>query len=169
MTGLPPFPAHPFVPPPPPPEESRLLAEALADVHRAMSLIADKGLYLLPGESVDEFRAAWFQSQESMARLINSLSGARKDGVPYGQLAEHGLTGEEGKLKRSTLRRFFDAFMSHITEPFTKEKQLKVMEAGSDLSGTAATIVGSIPGHEKLVELFSLAGQLMGIRARRGA
>jgi hypothetical protein len=52
--------------------------------------------------------------------------------------------------------------------PRTDEKRTKAAEAVSPYLELGATVVDSIPGYDKVVELLSLAKQLVDQRAKRG-
>ena len=72
-------------------------------------------------------------------------------------------------MKRSTLGRLKDRFFMYWnSEPRTDEKRAKSADAASDYLEFGATVVSSIPGYEKVVELLALGKQLVGCRAKRG-
>lgn len=158
------------VPEPDPHEELRQLAEVVSDLHYVVSLIVDNATQLLPGESIEEVANAWNQSDQSMRDLADKLT--TKDStkaIQYADLQKNELTGAPGKLKRSFLARVRDRFLQFWnSDPRTDDKRTKAAEAGAEYLEAGATVISSIPGYEKVVEILSLLKQLLGIRARRG-
>ena len=74
-----------------------------------------------------------------------------------------------GKIKRSTLGRLKDRFfMFWNSHPRTDEKRTQAADAACEYLELGSTVVSSIPGYEKIVELLSLTKQLVGMRAKRG-
>jgi hypothetical protein len=133
----------------------------------------------VPGEAVDELTSAWNASEGSMRQLAIDLVPADfsldlpaaqpRRPIPVGVLEECGLTGAPGHAKRTALQRFKDAFlMLWNSIPRTDEKRTKAADAASPYLELGATVVGSIPGHDKVVELLSLTKQLVDQRAKRG-
>jgi hypothetical protein len=164
-----------LVPLPVPAEESRQLAEAIADLHYTMDTIVGAARELIPGESVDELETAWDKSEGSMRQLVidlgflDSESPIPQPPLSHQTLVLSQLTGDIGKLKRSTLGRLKDRFfMFWNSAPRTDEKTAKSADAAGDYLEFGATVVSSIPGYEKVVELLSLGKQLVGCRAKRG-
>jgi hypothetical protein len=89
--------------------------------------------------------------------------------ISHDSLVQNQLTGPVGKVKISTLGRLKDRFfMFWNSEPRTDEKRAKSAEAASEYLEFGATVVGSIPGHDKVVELLALGKQLIGWRVKRG-
>ena len=166
------MPARIQVPVPQPSEESRQWAEALADLHYVVSLIVENARELIPGEAVDELTFAWKKSEASMATLVHSLTSPPPPNVtpiPYTALEQAELTGDVGKIKRSTLVRLKDGFLMYWnSEPRTDDKRRIALGAASDYLEFSGTVVDSIPGSDKVVEVLSLVKQLVGIRAKRG-
>lgn len=79
------------------------------------------------------------------------------------------LMGNPGRLKRSMVMRLKDrCFMWWNSEPRTRKKTAKAADAAEDYLELGATVMGSIPGWDKLVELMSTTKQLSGMRSRRG-
>ena len=169
------------IPGPTPDEESRQLAEAIADLHFVTGTVVEAGGELVPGEAVDELKRAWRASEVSMRHLaLNLLSGrvalkrgpemrVRRKPIRYATLVEHDLTGPVGQAKRSALQRFRDRFLMFWNSlPRTDEKRAKAAEAAGSYLELGATVVGSIPHYEKVVELLSLTKQLVDRRAKRG-
>jgi hypothetical protein len=167
------MPTRLVVPWPELPEERRLLAETVADLHYVLSLVVYWGEYLLPGESVEEMRSAWQMSEQGMATLVQRLIPSvppSGEMLPDAAIVGADLTGAVGKVKRSMLGRLRDSFLMYWnSEPRTEEKRAKAGEAGANYFEFGATLVSSIPGQEKIVELLSLGRQLLGVRARRSA
>jgi hypothetical protein len=158
------------VPNPTPEEESRLLAEAVADLHYVMALVVEGAMELIPGEAVDDFADAWATSQDSMVALVQNLTGLVPNPIitPL-TLQQNELTGNVGRIKRSTLSRLKDRFlMFWNSEPHTDEKRTKAAESASDYFEFGSTVVSSIPGYDKVDELLSLGKQLLSTRAKRG-
>jgi hypothetical protein len=54
------------------------------------------------------------------------------------------------------------------SEPRSEEKRKRAAKAAIDYLEFGGTVVGSIPGSDKIVELLSLGRQLLSIRAKRG-
>src|SRR5262245_14755120 len=92
-------------------EEVRLLAQAVADMHSVLDVIVEHAEELVPGESVNELRGAWFESEASFASLAGSLlvaaqlpvpSPIRNVGQPISvdELEANGLLGRTGQAKR---------------------------------------------------------------------
>jgi len=54
------------------------------------------------------------------------------------------------------------------SEPHTDEKISKAANGVCDYLELGSTVVGSIPGREKVIELISLVKQLVSVRAKRG-
>jgi hypothetical protein len=166
------------VPPPSTREEVRLLAEAVADIHTVLGIVVEHAEELVPGESVDDLRAAWFQSAKSMETLVTALLMSADLGypnavadppVPLNALEKNDLTGEAGRSKRGLLSRLKDAFFRYWSSlPRTSDKQQRAIEAGAEYLEYGATVVSSIPGYDKVEELLLLAKQLLALRARRG-
>ena len=168
-----------FIPEPSPQEESRQLAEAIADLHFAVGTVVEARGELVPGEAVDELTSAWNESQGSMRQLAIDLvppnvsldlpPGHPRNPIHVGVLKEHDLTGAPGRAKRTALQRLKDTFfMFWNSMPRTDEKRTKAAEAASPYLELGATVVGSIPGYEQVVELLSLTKQLIDQRAKRG-
>ena len=163
------------VPGPDPSEESRQMAEAVADLHYVVSLLVDNATELIPGEAVDELKAAWKESEDSMRILVERLIPSSKPkanypAIKHETLKQSQLTGEVGKVKRSTLARLKDRFFMYFrSEPRTDEKRLKASDAAADYLEFGVTVVSSIPGFEQVVEVLSLVKQLLGVRAKRGS
>jgi len=168
-----------FIPGPPPEEDSRQLAEAVADLHFVVGTVVEARGELVPGEAVDELASAWNESQGSMRQLAIDLvpsnvvldlppSHSRKT-ISIEVLEGHGLTAAPGRAKRTALQRLKDTFfMFWNSIPRTDEKRIKAAEAASPYLELGAKVVGSIPGHDKVVELLSLTKQLVDQRAKRG-
>jgi hypothetical protein len=160
------------VPEPAPNEERRQLAETIADLHYVSCIVVENASQLVPGEAVDELKLAWNQSEPSMRSLVNKLQvdyDEKETGFDPKVLSEHELFGPSGSLKRSTLYRLKDRFLMYWnSEPRTDEKRAKAAEAGIDYLDCAATVVSSIPGMEKIVEIINLLKQLISIRLKRG-
>jgi len=168
-----------FLPGPSADEECRQLAEAVADLHYVMATVVEARGELIPGEAVDELTVAWEASESSMRQLAVNLvpdwyrfpipPDPPPNRIPHAVLAERDLTGPVGQAKRSALQRFRDVFlMFWHSLPRTEEKKAKAAEAAGDYFDLGATVIGSIPGYEKAVELLSLIKQLVGFRAKRG-
>lgn len=162
-------------------EEARQLAEAVADLYYVMSLLVENATYLIPGESVEELFLAWDKSKGSMEYLVEKLISTLRPtqptglfsadlpGFEYATLEKSQLTGEVGKLKRSTLGRLKDrVLMFFNSEPRTDEKWLKASDAAASYLEYGSTVVSTLPGYEEVVEILSLGKQLLGIRAKRG-
>jgi len=133
-----------------------------------MGTIVEGARELVPGESVDELAIAWGESEGSMRELVGGLI-SQPPVISHDVLKHSQLTGPVGKVKRSTLGRLKDRFfMFWNSEPRTDEKRTKSADAASDYLEFGATVVSSIPGYEKVVELLSLGKQLISIRAKRG-
>jgi hypothetical protein len=148
------------------------LSEALADLHYVTSLIVENARELIPGEAVDELALAWSKSEASMATLVHRLTTSPPPNVSpiaYTVLEQAELTGDVGKIKRSMLGRLKDRFLMYWnSEPRTDDKRMVALGAASDYLEFGGTVVGSIPGSDKIVEVLSLVKQLVGIRAKRG-
>src|SRR5262245_7313043 len=115
------------VPPPDTYEELRRWAKAMADLHHAVGLIVEKAEHFIPGEHVDELKAAWGKSKESFELIVQPLSSsdATKALAPtkIQQLRDVGLLDEPGALKQSTLAWLRDAFLGYFrSEPQSEEK-----------------------------------------------
>jgi hypothetical protein len=54
------------------------------------------------------------------------------------------------------------------SEPRSDEKRGKAADAASDYLEFGATVIGSIPGYEQVVELLAFGKQLLRIRTKRG-
>jgi hypothetical protein len=135
-----------IVPTPGLPEESRQLAEGIADLHYVVGLIVEGAKELIPGEAVDDFTTAWQKSETSMRTLVQNLIPlTAPDAVPPispATLQTAQLTGDVGKLKRSTLARLKDRFlMFWNSEPRNDEKRIKASEAAADYLEFGATEV----------------------------
>src|SRR5262245_8491264 len=122
-----------IVPAPGLPEESRQLAEAIADLHYVVGVIVEGAKELIPGEAVDDFTNAWQKSEPSMRTLVNNLISPTPPNVvpaiPPATLETAHLTGDVGKIKRSTLARLKDRFlMFWNSEPRNAEKRAKASE-----------------------------------------
>ena len=165
-------------------EQLRQLATAIADLHRVTNIVVENAKQFVPGEAVDDLRSAWTSSQGSMRELVSRLL---PDSDPLGDMTralEHpthpwpdfipdlrkgDLLGEVGKFKTSMLGRLKDRFfMFWNSEPRTDEKRQNAAEAACDHLELGCTVVGSIPGYEKVVEILSLTTQLIGFRTKRG-
>ena len=112
-----------------------------------------------------------------MAQLVNNLLAAVPGAPPPPMGAptlvapplENELSGDVGKLKRSMLARLKDRFLMFAnSQPETDEKRSKAADAACDYLEAGSTVVSSIPGYEKVVEVLSLVKQLITIRAKRG-
>jgi hypothetical protein len=159
------------VPGPEPQEEARQLAEAVSDMHYVSGTIVEAATELVPGESVDELRTAWFVSEPSLRELVSSLYTVPpvKPPISPDTLVKSELTGEIGKIKRSTLGRLRDRFfMFWNSEPRDDEKRMKAADAADDYLEYCGTVIESIPGYERVVELVSLIKQLIRVRSKRG-
>ena len=149
-------------------EEARQWAETFADMHYVAGVIVENATQFVPGEAVQELDAAWQQSDEVFQMLVHFLAQPTARGADM-NLHEGGLIGAPGKLKRSMLGRLKDRFLMYWnSEPRTRRKTRRAAEAAQDYLELGATVVGSIPGWEKLVELVSVIKQLIGVRSRRG-
>ena len=159
------------VPPAPPAEESRQLAESVAEMHYVIGTIVEGAKELVPGESVDELTAAWAGATDSFRNLVTDLTGpADQSAIPHKSLVDAQLTGDVGKLKRSTLARLKDRFFRFWnSEPRTDEKRLGAADAACDYLELCETVVSSIPGWEKIEELVALVRQLLQVRKKRGS
>jgi hypothetical protein len=149
-----------------------LLAEAIADLHHVMAIVVENAPELIPGEAVDELRNAWADAEPRFAALVESLipQPPFPERIRYDQLVEAQLTRAVGRAKRAFLKRGFDGFMRHWNSaPRTRRKQLRATEAAADYLEFGESVVGSIPGHEYVVEALALTRQLLGVRARRGS
>jgi hypothetical protein len=151
-------------------EESRQLAEAVSDVHYVMGTIVEGAKELIPGESVEELTTAWQASEESFQTLVTDLTlPAAQPKIQHQTLVNSQLAGDVGKVKLSTLRRLKDRFfMFWHSEPRTDEKRGQAADAASNYLELSSTVVSSIPGYEKIVELLSLVKQLIDVRMKRG-
>jgi hypothetical protein len=169
-----------FIPGPSPDEESRQMAEAVADLHFVMGTVVDAKGELVPGEAVDELTSAWDASEGSMRQLAIDLvpsnvpldlpAAQPRKTIPATVLETGALTGAPGRAKRTALQRFKDGFLMFWNSiPRTDEKRQKAAEAATPYLELGATVVGSVPGYEKVVELLSLTKQLVDKRAKRGA
>ena len=162
------------VPAPSPTEDRRLLAVAVNDLYKTMDfVIVHNARYFLPGEAVEEMQAAWDRLEApAMAALVRDLAGlspaptvSTEDTI----LADHGLTGESGAIKRSMLSRFKDSVYRFFTaEPRTTENIRNAAETASGYFELGATVVKSVPGYDRVEEFLSLTRMLLGLRARRG-
>ena len=166
---------------PTPAEETRQLAEAMGDLHSTMDTIVGGAKELIPGESVEELELAWDDSEKSMRELVTNLNSLNSylqnpaaapppdQRLTYQTLQQAQLTGPAGKLKRSALGRLKDRFFMYWnSEPRTDVKRASAADGASDYLELGATVVSSIPGYEKVVELLSLGKQLITCRAKRG-
>jgi hypothetical protein len=157
-------------------EDLRQLAEAMADLHYVVGVIVESKGELVPGEAVYELEQAWQDSSEpSMRKLIADLTPVKSDGgsvsspIAHGVLVEHELVKAPGRLKKSMLGRLKDRFFKFWnSQPRTDEKRTGAADAACDYLDLGATVVSSIPGYEKAVEILSLTKQLVGVRSRRG-
>lgn len=156
-------------------EELRQLAEAVADLHYVVAIVVENAPQLIPGEAVDEVKKAWAEAGPSMAELVKNLHPPtespqkQKSKIGYDTIFKGQLAGEIGRAKKSLLNRLKDRFlMFWISEPRTDEKRAQAGPALADYLEFGATLVSSIPGYEKVVELLSLFKQLVGLRAKRG-
>jgi hypothetical protein len=162
------------VQPPTPDEEVRQLAEIIADTHYIISLMIENGKEFLPGEAIEEMEHAWQTSQENIQGLILKLTPTTPPSndyppIEHKTLAENGLTGEVGKIKKSFFSRLKDRFlMLFNSDPRTTEKRAEAADAASEVLEMGSTIVSSIPGHEQFVEIISLVKQMIGVRRKRG-
>lgn len=169
------------VPPPDGPEELRLWAEAIADLHHAGSLMAERAPEFVPGEHVDGFRASWQTASASLERLVRALvpgpGGARE--VDPSALGKVALNGPAGAQKRAALTQERDSFQGHaLVEPRTEERTRRAGQAGeryADLGATAldslGTAVSEVPGLSTACKVGEegLLGlkHLLGVRGRR--
>jgi hypothetical protein len=138
------MPTRIFVPGPEPIEESRQIAESVADAHYVLGTIVEDARGLIPGESVDELINAWPASEDSMKQLVSNLisSPPEPTSISHETLEQNQLTGEVGRLKRSTFRRLIDRFfMFWRSEPRNDEKRKKATEAAMDCCDFAATFL----------------------------
>ena len=139
-----------FVPEPDEREELRLWAEAIADLHEVVGRIAENAEFLIPGEHVDGFRAAWEQSKNSFATVVDALNPAPPDAPPIGkishdQLKNAQLDGAPGALKRSILTRFRDAFLGlFVSKPYTDERLRLAADASARYADAGAVVLDSI-------------------------
>jgi hypothetical protein len=167
------------IPGPLPEEESRQMAKAVADLHFVVATVVEARGELVPGEAVDELTSAWNASEGSMRQLAINLVPANvsldlpppqpRYPIPVGVLDNGDLTGAPGHAKRTALQRFKDGFLMFWNSiPRTDEKRTKAAGALSPYLELGATVVSSIPGYEKVVELLSLTKQLVDQRAKRG-
>lgn len=167
------------IPPASAAEETRLLASAIADVHHTLGTVVEHAESLVPGEAVEELRAAWASAEQSFEALVQALlrvgdtktSSKGRPSVPlsYEALDENALTGSQGSAKISLLGRLRDTFRRCWNSlPRTVDSQQKASEAGADYLEYAATIVSSIPGYDKAEEFVLMVKQLLALRAKRG-
>lgn len=160
------------VPEPDHTEELRQLAEVVADLHYVIGIVVENAPQLVPGEAVDELKGAWTEARQSIAHLVEALSPTAEgsqEKISYATISKGQLTGEVGRAKKSLCRRLKERFlMFWNSEPRTDEKRAQAGDALEDYLEFGATLVSSIPGHEKVVELLSLIKQLVGLRKKRG-
>jgi hypothetical protein len=133
---------------------------------------------LIPGEAVDELSLAWEASEGVVRQLAVNLAPADAtfpvapvpppETIPYTTLVGADLTGPVGKAKRSFLQRLKDRFFRfwHLL-PRTDEARARAGEAAVEYLELGETVVSSIPGYEKAVELISLFRQLTGQKVKR--
>jgi hypothetical protein len=123
-------------------EQHRQTAESIADVHYVVGIVVENATQFIPGEAVDELRAAWRRSEELLKELIRRIYPGtawgedmrrswetvlweievqlQRDATivtpsvpePFVDLRPGDLLGESGRAKRSTLSRLKDAFFS---------------------------------------------------------
>ena len=175
-------------------EESRQWAEAFADMHYVTSLVVENAKELVPGEAVDELTAAWEASNRSFRDLIERLAPTNSDrkgtlrklakelaevpglkeptqnaiNAQFVDLDVGELTGETGRMKRSLLGRLKDRVLMYLnSEPRTRKKTRKAAGALVDYYEAGATVAGSIPGIDKIVEIISATKQFIAIRRKR--
>jgi hypothetical protein len=93
-------------------EERRRWAEAIADLHYFCGLVSEHAPYLIPGEHVEGFRAAWDQSSSSFEKVVQALTNGTPEGetISEGALSHAKLDGSIGAQKRSILAQLRDAF-----------------------------------------------------------
>jgi len=175
-------------------EESRQWAEAFADLHHVTSLVVERAKELIPGEAVDELTTAWNASNESFRVFIERLAPTDTNQretlrnlakqlaeAPASTAARHDLmakfvdleagelTGDPGRLKRSLLGRLKDRVLMYLySEPRTRKKTAKAADALVEYYDVGATVAGSIPGLDKVVEIISATKQFIAIRRNRG-
>jgi hypothetical protein len=113
-------------------------------------------------------RAERAKSQQSMTTLVNHLTASPPQ-IAHAALEKSELTGDVGKLKNSMLSRLKHSFFSYWnSDPRTDEKRTKAADAACDYLELGANVVSSIPGYEQVVEILSLAKQLLSVRSKRG-
>ena len=166
-----------YVPDPDPFEERRQIAESVADLHYTMGTIVDNADKFIPGEAVEEFKAAWDEDvNPAMRHLVNNLLPLRPDvpppptpPIPIEVLQRHQLTGKAGKAKRATLARFKDRFFMFWNScPLTEETRASAREAAVEYLDFGAIFTSSIPGYEQVEEALCLGKKLIEFRINRG-
>lgn len=144
-------------------EELRLWAEAIADLHNVVELLAEHAPLLLPGEHVEEFRAAWGRSRTSFVTVIQALDPGHKpapkqEKFKIEHLQQAQLNGENGALKRSVLRQLRDAFLGYfVPEPRSEEKLRLAARAGARHADMGAVSLDSLGAAVSEVPLLGFA------------
>jgi hypothetical protein len=166
----------PFPPNPPPIElpalddadDGRRLAETLVRLHHVLNILVTYGEFFLPGEALDEVRAAWSVSDKRFATFIQRFAPPQRAG-PHVDLESGHLGGPPGRMKRAFLDREYDGFMSHWnSQPRKKVRLERARRRAANLADGGATLLGSVPGGEPFAELVAFIGKHVLIRMERG-
>ena len=147
-------------------EQIRELAALLADLHAMLGIIDTYRGELLPGEAQSEFHSAWVEGSRQLHKLTSRvLSDAAQSHRPY---AAAQLVGHPGTVKKSLWRRSWDEFRAFWnSEPRTDEIRQKARRAGAGALRITAQILESFPGAAPVLELISVAKELLEMRADR--
>ena len=137
-------------------------------LHHVMRIVVTYGEFFLPGEAVEEVRAAWRESDPLLAELIQDIA----DGPDLDNsvdLEPGHLLGASGRMKREFLNREYPAFMARWGSRPEKKVQLqRARKRAAQLADAGATVLGSIPGGEPFAEVVDMIGKHVLHRFKRG-
>jgi hypothetical protein len=141
-------------------DELRAFVYELWDLLRT---IVEDGRFI-PNGWADDVQGAWVRVQERFAELINSIDGTN---IPWNDLDQHGLTGEELRLKRRGWRQRIFAFGRRINRPWVRSA---LRWANTILESLAAVfpVAGAIKEFKESVENLIEDAEIDAKRKRRG-
>jgi hypothetical protein len=141
-------------------DELRAFVYELWDLLRT---IVEDGRFL-PNGWANDVQGAWVRVQERFAELINSIDGTN---IPWNDLDQHGLTGEELRLKRRGWRQRIFAFGRRINRPWVRSA---LRWANTILESLAAVfpVAGAIKEFKESVENLIEDAEIDAKRKRRG-